>query len=100
MLFQIEEACRATNVSQILDPVAPPQGDTADLWEAVYEPFEHTKIKIHAVHLAASLGSTDVLEWLQDHCSPDVLCYQSIIETVKQENGQTISEPRQTQSCR
>lgn len=102
VLELIEEACGATNVSDILDPVAPPEGDTlaADLWEAVYEPFDNTsdntikektkvKIKIHAVHLAASLGSIEVLEWLQNHCSPDVLCYRSIIETTKvwEENG-------------
>ena len=84
MLFKIEEACKASsNVPEILDPLAPSQG-AADMWEAVYEPFEHTKIKIHAVHLAASLGSTEVLEWLQDHCSPDVLCCQSIIETASE----------------
>eukprot|EP00438_Fugacium_kawagutii_P016807 Skav203766 [mRNA] locus=scaffold206:80319:84037:+ [translate_table: standard] len=97
MLLKIEHACKLSNcdVSQFLDPVAPEQGETADKWEAVYVPFKDTKkktrteIKIHAAHIAASLGSTSVLQWLVDHCSPDVLCYQSILGTVCEDSGAT-----------
>lgn len=98
MLKKIEHACRLGGgeaVSKYLDPVAPEKGDTADKWEALYVSFRdpqkrtHVEIKIHAVHLAASLGSTTVLQWLVDHCSPDVLCYQSILGTVCEENGET-----------
>lgn len=101
MLLKIEHACKLSNcdVSKYLDPVAPEQGETADKWEAVYVPFKDTKkktrteIKIHAAHVAASLGSTSVLQWLVDHCSPDVLCYQSILGTVCEDTGATF-EPR------
>lgn len=98
MLKKIEYACRSGEVSKYLNPVAPEKGDTADKWEALYVPFRDSKkrtrveIKIHAVHLAASLGSTTVLQWLVDHCSPDVLCYQSILGTVCEENDET-TEP-------
>lgn len=93
MLKEIEHACKlltAEEVCNYLEPVAPEQGDTADMWEALYVTFRdpkkstHVEIKIHAVHLAASLGSTCVLQWLVDHCSPDVLCYQSIMGTVNE----------------
>ncbi|CAJ1374718.1 unnamed protein product, partial [Effrenium voratum] len=94
-LFRIEEAAgkrKPREVQEILQSLVPQQGDTVDFWEATYVPFPNTKIKIHAAHLAASLGSKEVLEWLQEHCSPDVLCYQSIIETTKEDNGRKQSE--------
>ena len=102
MLKKIEHACKlgtAEEVSNYLEPVAPEQGDTADMWEARYFAFgdpikrTHVEIKIHAVHLAASLGSTSVLQWLVDHCSPDVLCYQSIMGTVN-ERTKTVTDSR------
>ena len=92
MLFRIEEACHSQSALEALE--APENGDEVDTWEAVYQPFDKTKIKIHAVHLAASLGSTQVLQWLQDHCSPDVLAYQSIIETMSWEQGSFVSDCR------
>lgn len=92
MLFRIEEACHSQSGLEALE--APENGDEVDTWEATYQPFEKTKIKIHAVHLAASLGSTEVLQWLQDHCSPEVLAYQSIIESTSWENGRFTSDAR------
>eukprot|EP00931_Biecheleriopsis_adriatica_P075084 TRINITY_DN49030_c0_g1_i1.p1 TRINITY_DN49030_c0_g1~~TRINITY_DN49030_c0_g1_i1.p1 ORF type:complete len:921 (+),score=140.69 TRINITY_DN49030_c0_g1_i1:1-2763(+) len=45
---------------------------------AVYESF-NTKTKIHAIHLASSLGSIRVMELLQRCCGPEILNKQATI---------------------
>ena len=97
---KIEYACKLSegDVPKYLESVAPEEVDAAERWEAVYVSFRDSKrrtrkdIKIHAVHLAASLGSTAVLQWLVDHCSPDVLYYQAIMGNVCEVTG-AITEP-------
>ena len=66
--FKIEEASGKRNpkdVEEILRGIDPEKPELADMWEATYAPFGTAKIKIHAVHLAASLGSVEVLQWLR-----------------------------------
>jgi len=95
--FKIEEASgkrNARDVLEVLQAIDPAKPQLADLWEANYAPFPGARIKIHAAHLAASLGSVEVLKWLRERCSPDVLIRRSILETTKHTkgpNGRTIT---------
>ena len=66
--FKIEEAAAKRNpkdVAEVLQSIIPGKPELADMWEATYAPFRRAKIKIHAAHLAASLGSVEVLKWLR-----------------------------------
>ncbi|CAE7357353.1 unnamed protein product [Symbiodinium microadriaticum] len=88
--FRIEEAASkrtAREVLEVLQAIDPAKPQLADYWEANYAPFPGARIKIHAAHLAASLGSVEVLKWLRERCSPDVLIRRSILETTKKTKG-------------
>lgn len=92
-LFTIEEACsksgRGNNVGEILGKLLV-AGHDPDYLEGVYDTPWKQKIKIHAVHMAASTGSLEVLQWLKDKCRSDVLNQPAIMDSPNEDRTEPV----------